>query len=455
MLKKSLIFSVLAISLLLAVQILWLSMVIKHEKQNYELKFKERVNAAVNSELRHRRARLRNIDTVKNKTFTTEFVSREDAKKEKSNKYAIGKKDVGGDPDFLGLTVDHFLQVYEKDHGRTFSITVFSDSLYHNLDSLGMGTSFTIYYSDFDCLKQYNFKGDKICFNQSFELSKYLTITKTMKIKATIYYPLSVYQGQFLSIIAFSVVLLAFIVFLLISQSRTLSAQLSLAKIKENLTRFFTHELRSPLQSALTGVEMIENSAGKGDIYSIQKYSDITKSKLQYINSFVERMLDINKLKSSSVKLNKVKFDLAAITSKISEEYLKNSEKEIELNIDNSCNVSVFGDVNHITHALSNLIENAVKYSGETVGIKMEVEKDRKFTTIIVEDNGIGIPEDDLKKIFDQFYRVNDAAHSIKSKGFGLGLNYVKWVAEVHKGRVYVESKVGVGSKFSLVISNI
>jgi light-regulated signal transduction histidine kinase (bacteriophytochrome) len=177
MLKKSLIFSVLAISLLLAVQILWLSMVIKHEKQNYELKFKERVNAAVNSELRHRRARLRNIDTVKNKTFTTEFVSREDAKKEKSNKYAIG--------------------------------------------------------------------------------------------------------------------------------------------------------------------------------------------------------------------------------------------------------------------------------------IKMEVEKDRKFTTIIVEDNGIGIPEDDLKKIFDQFYRVNDAAHSIKSKGFGLGLNYVKWVAEVHKGRVYVESKVGIGSRFSLVISNI
>lgn len=454
MLKKFLIISIVAITSLLSLQVLWLTMVIKHEKINYELKCKELVDIAVKKELKHRRARLEKVDTNKNTLFTSNFVSKKDAKGRKPNKYSVYQKDMQGDSDFLGLTVDHFLQVYEKDHGRTFSISVFSNALSKDLDSLGMGTNYTLNYSDFDTQKQFNQKGKNICFNRSFSIVTYLTVTKNMKINAVIYYPISVYKGKFLSIIAFSVLLLIVIVYLLIYQMHILSEQVTLAKIKENLTRFFTHELRSPLQSALSGVEMLEDAAKKGNLELVERYGVVSKDKLMYINGFVERMLDVNKLKSRRVNLNKLRFNLLGVVNKLADEYSNCVRKEVNLQIDSSCNIEIFGDFEHIYNVLSNLVENAVKYSGDSVCIKITAKTGNKHTTVIVEDNGIGIPEVDQKMIFNQFYRVNSPFHTAKSKGFGLGLNYVKWVAQAHSGRVFVESTEGVGSKFSFTISN-
>lgn len=96
--------------------------------------------------------------------------------------------------------------------------------------------------------------------------------------------------------------------------------------------------------------------------------------------------------------------------------------------------MSVYGDRVHISNAIGNLIENAVKYSGESVNIKIFAEENSQDITIIVEDNGIGIPPADQKRVFERFYRVNSAEHSKKGKGFGLGLNYVQWVAISTKG---------------------
>ena len=98
------------------------------------------------------------------------------------------------------------------------------------------------------------------------------------------------------------------------------------------------------------------------------------------------------------------------------------------------------------------MVANAVKYSGDSVNIKIYAKENSLDLTIIVEDNGIGIPVSDQKKIFERFYRVNSSEHSAKGKGFGLGLNYVQWVAITHKGEVMVESEPGKGSKFMFTI---
>lgn len=451
MLKKSLIISTIAVALLLSMQVLWLSMMVNQEMQNYESEFKKRIDIAVRKELKHRRARLEN--TKKPSNFEMQVVRRQDLKDYKPSKYAVSDKDAS-DPDFMGLSVDHFMQVYEKDHNNPFNITVFSAKLSKDLDSLGMGTSFIVNYSDFNSQKQYYFKSDKICFRKSFKIGTYLTVTKNMHIMIVAYYPLSVYKGKFLSITLFSLILLAIIIYLLVSQMLLLSGQISLSKLKENLTRFLTHELRSPLQSALTGIEMLERASEHNDNEEIKKYSSVTKKKIQYIDGFVERVLEVNKLTNSNIKFQKEVFNLFEVAAGVADEFASVTSKQIKIIIDESCKIEVFGNSKHIYHALSNLTGNAVKYSGISVIIQIKAKREKKYTVISVEDNGIGIPVEDQKKIFDQFYRVEESSHTIRSKGFGLGLNYVKWVTEMHGGKVSVQSTPNIGSNFSMIIKN-
>jgi len=180
----------------------------------------------------------------------------------------------------------------------------------------------------------------------------------------------------------------------------------------------------------------------------------MSRNKVMYINRLIEKLLDINKLEKNKVNLQKETFPLTEAITPYLNQYFNRKDKEIEIETLFDPSLEITGDRVHITNALGNLIENAVKYSGDKVLIKIDAEKNSQYLTIIVEDNGIGIPDADQKKIFERFYRVRSVEHSHKGKGFGLGLNYVKWVAVSHKGDVRVESKLGAGSKFILSVKN-
>jgi signal transduction histidine kinase len=110
-------------------------------------------------------------------------------------------------------------------------------------------------------------------------------------------------------------------------------------------------------------------------------------------------------------------------------------------------------DVTLIVRVISNLVENAIKYSGEGSSIKIVSTDDEKWVYVKIEDNGAGIKKEDLEHIFDKFYRVkNDANHAIK--GSGLGLYLVKYFVELHGGNIEVESEVGKGTTFSIKLPN-
>ena len=109
----------------------------------------------------------------------------------------------------------------------------------------------------------------------------------------------------------------------------------------------------------------------------------------------------------------------------------------------------VYADKDMISQVIVNLLSNAIKYTpeGGTVKIETEVDENSGLSRVSVTDNGVGIPEDDIDHVFDKFYRVD--ANKEKAKGTGLGLNLVKQIIEkVHNGRVFVKSKVGIGSTF-------
>ena len=110
-------------------------------------------------------------------------------------------------------------------------------------------------------------------------------------------------------------------------------------------------------------------------------------------------------------------------------------------------NLKLFGDKNKLKQALDNLISNAIKYT-EKGKVEVTVEEEKKFGTIIIRDTGIGIPEEDLSRVFERFYRV-DKARSREVGGTGLGLAIVKHIVEAHGSKISVKSKVGEGSEFS------
>lgn len=119
----------------------------------------------------------------------------------------------------------------------------------------------------------------------------------------------------------------------------------------------------------------------------------------------------------------------------------------------NAANPFVFADEVHITNAIINLLDNAIKYCQTEPVIILSTRNQNNHVIIDVKDNGIGISKENQKKIFDKFYRV-PTGNIHNAKGFGLGLSYVKKIVVAHKGDVKLESKIGQGSTFSITLPN-
>ncbi len=450
MLRKSLIISLIGIFALLFLQSIWLVKIINQEKSNYKVLFEKVVNEAIGAELNERLKKT----NVKNK-INVEYVSKKvPYNKPYSKKIVVDSKDVGDEQSFKITMEQIFQEMFRKEF--PLNLANLSGLIDKELKLKNLETDFDLRYVDIDSTRKISINSYRTIkfFSSSFNIVCYLDVKKSIKLYFKVYFPIAVYKGQFLLIGLSSFLLLFLIVFALIVQTRMLSTQISMAQLKENLSNFFTHELRSPLQTALSGVEMIETAREKEDYSKIKKYSEITKEKLLYINSFIEKLLDINKLKRSKSKLNKEKFLLSDMIYKTLDNCIFDKNKDIKFELTDRCKIEVFGDKMHLSNAVCNMIENSVKYSGAVVGIKIDAKQEKKYTYIIIEDNGIGIPVSDQKKIFEQFYRVNEGTHLMKSKGFGLGLNYVKWVADAHSGKIEVDSIIGEGSKFTMSIKN-
>ncbi|MFI5135704.1 MAG: sensor histidine kinase, partial [Chitinophagales bacterium] len=133
--------------------------------------------------------------------------------------------------------------------------------------------------------------------------------------------------------------------------------------------------------------------------------------------------------------------------------YAKIKNARIDLCLDKN-NPLLVGDETHLRNMMYNLIDNALKYSnGRDPEIKITTQQRESELLISVEDNGVGMNHDELKKVFDKFYRIPTGyIHNIK--GFGLGLSYVKTVVNLHNGKIKVASEPGVGSAFIIQFQN-
>ncbi|MCD4657289.1 MAG: HAMP domain-containing histidine kinase [Planctomycetes bacterium] len=223
------------------------------------------------------------------------------------------------------------------------------------------------------------------------------------------------------------------------------------AHLKTDFISRVTHELRTPL----TSIKMFSEMLVMESIPEEQKKNciGIIQRETERLSKLVDRVLNFSKLESR----NKVfSFELADIekivveTVKFFEKQIPDKEFKIKLLKDQRIH-KVIVDKDGIREILLNLIENSYKYSGDDKQISVKIQKDENVMKIFVIDNGFGIPREDLGRIFQKFYRVDDQINRAID-GTGLGLSICRDIAKAHGGDIKVESERGAGSKFILSI---
>lgn len=262
--------------------------------------------------------------------------------------------------------------------------------------------------------------------------------------------PMTVILQKMLWFFISSVLLILVIGYALLYQLRIIIRQKRIEKIRRDFTDSMTHELRHPLQGALSMAEAMENPAFTENADRRTNAVQRIKHNLFNLSNLLESIVQ----KSYSEKLQQV--------AEWGDNNLKEMLNDLVANFTilakkKTVFVTHFEDIApnyqydtvHFPNAIKNLIDNAIKYSDESVTITISVEDNDENFTVTVADNGIGISDKELPYIFDKFYRVYGKK---RDHGFGLGLSYVKWVADIHSGSVNVESHKGKGSVFSITI---
>ncbi len=245
------------------------------------------------------------------------------------------------------------------------------------------------------------------------------------------------------------IIILAFAFWYLI---RTVLNQKTLEEMKDDFTNNMTHELKTPIAVAYSATDALLNFNLSKNEEKRKKYLQISKEQLIRLSNLVEQILSMSMEQRKSFVLHREDIQLKELIDKLVEQHKLKAGKPVNFTINYATDkLTLHADRTHLTNMLSNLIDNAIKYSGEETQITIGVDEHNDIYHFSITDNGQGIPADKQAHIFDKFYRVpHGNLHNVK--GYGLGLFYVKVMAEKHGGSVSVKSAPGKGATFTIQI---
>lgn len=230
---------------------------------------------------------------------------------------------------------------------------------------------------------------------------------------------------------------------------RTVSRLRTIEEMKDDFVSNMTHELKTPISIAYSANDALLNYDTTNDPEKKVAYLTIAMKQLKHLGELVENILAMSMERRRTMSLKPEKIDLPMLVDEIAEAQRMRGDKDIAIEVKSEGNISVIADKSHLSNVLNNLIDNAIKYSGESVAINIKISADG----MEVADNGIGIPAKSLPYIFDKFYRVPHG-NCQEVRGYGIGLYYVRRILEKMGWCISVKSQEGQGSIFTIKFSN-
>lgn len=258
--------------------------------------------------------------------------------------------------------------------------------------------------------------------------------------------PGTVLSSKWGIIIPFCIVIGIFI-FLSIYLLRIIRHQRTLDQMKDDFTHNMTHELKTPIAVAYAAADSMLRYYDQSDEERNRKLISIILQRLSHLSGLIENILSMSMERFNNMKLSYEHIKVKPLVEEISDMIKLKADKPVKIEVDIEDDLMLYADSLHFGNMISNLLDNAIKYSGDTVFIKIAGDKE----SIIVSDNGKGISKENLPYIFDKFYRVS-SGDTYEVGGYGLGLYYVKQISSLHGWRISAESTLNEGSVFTIYL---
>ena len=248
-----------------------------------------------------------------------------------------------------------------------------------------------------------------------------------------------------------SILISIVIILSLIDQINYIDEQERVRLLREDFSYAMVHDMKSPLTSIIMGTKYLHSGVLEKKPEMKEKYFCIVEDEAQHLLALINRLLTISKLEHGKLHIQKAEVNLETMIEDVVDKYKAKSAKPIHI-ITRFGATSALADEEYLKEAISNLVDNATKYSKEEINIEISTLEDNRNVYIKVFDEGIGIAKSELKTIFNRFERAAEHEKDARKTrgGFGIGLNYVLQVINAHSGKISVKSEKDKWSEFTI-----
>lgn len=264
-------------------------------------------------------------------------------------------------------------------------------------------------------------------------------------------------NGKFFSemgiLLVSTTILVVLVVCCIVYQIRIVYKLKKIFQIREDFSYAMIHDMKTPLTSIFSVLNLLHSGRLDDKPEMKEKYYRIAEGEADHLLALTNKVLTLSKLENHKLEMNRQVVPLEPMMEKLLEKFKAKAGKPVRFTLDLQA-AEAYADGEYLLEVVSNLIDNAVKYSGDSVDIQISSVDDGGYTLIKVHDNGLGISEKDQRVIFNKYERGAAGSRTRKggAAGFGLGLNFVRQVVEAHEGQIIVNSIKGEFTEFIIYL---